>query len=92
MEYPNDNTKSRRNKHLNLEERVMIEIRLKDGFSPYKVAKELKRPINTVLNEIRRGTTTQIKQGGYFCNTRYENLPFHNYNIAAGLALIILLN
>jgi len=63
MEYPNNNTKLRRNKHLNLEERVMIEIHLKDGFSPYKIAKELERTITTILNEIHRGTTIQIKQG-----------------------------
>lgn len=63
MEYPNDNTNSRKNKHLNFKERHLIEIRLNDGYTPYKIAKELKRPINTVLNEIRRGTTTQIKQG-----------------------------
>lgn len=35
---------------------------MKDGFSAYKISKELDRPINTILNEIRRGTTTQIKQ------------------------------
>ena len=63
IEYPNSNTQSRKNKHLNFEERVIIELRLEDGFSPYKVAKELNRPINTVFNEIRRGTTIQIKQG-----------------------------
>lgn len=63
MEYPNDNTESRKNKHLNFEERMTIQIRLKDGFTPYKIGKELKRPINTILNEIRRGKTTQIKQG-----------------------------
>lgn len=62
MDYPNNNTESRKNKHLNFNERMTIEIRLKDGLSPYKIAKELDRPINTVLNEIRRGTTTQIKQ------------------------------
>lgn len=63
MEYPNDITKSRKNKHLNFKERHLIEIRLmEDGRSPYKIAKELKRPINTILNEIKRGTTTQIKQ------------------------------
>ena len=49
MEYPNSNTQSRKNKHLNLEERVKIEIRLKDGFSPYKIAKELELPITTIL-------------------------------------------
>ena len=62
MDYPNNNTESRKNKHLNFNERMTNEIRLKDGLSPYKIAKELDRPINTVLNEIRRGTTTQIKQ------------------------------
>jgi len=66
MDYPNNNTEPRKNKHLNFEERMLIQLRLKDGFSPYKIAKELKRPINTILNEIRRGTTTQIKQEKYF--------------------------
>lgn len=65
MDYPNNSTESRKNKHLNLKERMTIEIRLKDGFSVYKIAKELGRSINTITNEIRRGTTTQIKQGKY---------------------------
>ncbi|EOU1109504.1 helix-turn-helix domain-containing protein, partial [Clostridium perfringens] len=55
MDYQNHNTESRKNKHLNMKERMIVEIRLKDGFSAYKIAKELNRPINTVLNEIRRG-------------------------------------
>lgn len=63
MDHQNHNTESRKNKHLSFKERTIIELRLKDGFSPYKIAKELGRSINTVLNEIRRGTTTQIKQG-----------------------------
>lgn len=63
MNYPNHNTESRKNKHLNAKERLTIELRLKDGYSAYKIAKELNRSINTILNEIRRGTTTQIKQG-----------------------------
>lgn len=63
MDQINNNTESRKNKHLNFEERMTIQLRLKDGFSAYKIAKELNRPINTILNEIRRGTTTQIKQG-----------------------------
>ena len=65
MEYQNDNINLRKNKHLTFKERHLIEIRLKDGLTPYKIAKELKRSINTILNEIRRGTTTQIKQGKY---------------------------
>lgn len=63
MDYPNNNTESRKNKHLNFKERMTIEIRLKDGFSVYKIAKELGRSINTITNEINRGTTTQIRQG-----------------------------
>lgn len=63
MDYPNNNTESRKNKHLNFKERMTIEIRLKDGFSVYKIAKYLGRSINTISNEISRGTTTQIRQG-----------------------------
>ena len=66
MEYQNHNTESRKNKHLNMKEHMIVEIRLKDGFSSYKIAKELNRPINTVLNEILRGTTKQINQGKEF--------------------------
>lgn len=62
MDYPNNNTESRKNKHLNFEERMIIQLRLKDGLSSYKIAKELNRHINTILNKIRRGTTTQIIQ------------------------------
>lgn len=40
---------------------MTIEIRLKDGFSIYKIAKELGRSINNITNEIKRGTTTQIR-------------------------------
>ena len=32
MDYPNNNTESRKNKHLNFKERMTIKIRLKDGF------------------------------------------------------------
>lgn len=65
MDYPNNITEPRKNKHLNFEERMTIQLRLKDGHSPYRIAKELRRSQNTVINEIRRGTTTQIKQGKY---------------------------
>ncbi|MGL6106964.1 helix-turn-helix domain-containing protein, partial [Romboutsia sp.] len=45
-----NNTNSRKNKHLSFKERATIEIRLNDGLSPYKIAKELCRPINTIIN------------------------------------------
>lgn len=54
---------TKKNKHLTLQERCFIEIRLKEGWSPYKIAKTINRPINTVLNEIKRGSVKQIKNG-----------------------------
>lgn len=62
MDSTNYTTESRKYKHLHFKERITIELRLKDGHSAYSIAKELNRPINTVLNEIRRGTVDQIKQ------------------------------
>ncbi len=53
MDYQNHNTESRKNKHLNMKYRMIVEIRLRDGFYSYKIAKELNKSINTVLNEIR---------------------------------------
>ena len=61
MDYTNYTTESRKHKHLNIQERVVIELRIKDGNSAYKIAKELHRPINTILNELRRGTVSQNK-------------------------------
>ena len=63
MTQQNNNTESLKNKCLNDKDCYTIELRLKDGVSAYKIVKELNYPINTILNEIRHGTTTQIKQG-----------------------------
>lgn len=63
MDYLNNTTNSRKHKHLNFEERMLIQIRLKDGHSPYQISKELGRASNTIRNEIARGTVTQIIQG-----------------------------
>ena len=43
MNHLNNNTKPRKNKHINFNERMIIEIRLKNGLSPYKIGKELGR-------------------------------------------------
>jgi transposase, IS30 family len=67
MDYPNNNTESKKNKHLTKEERTFIEIRLRDGYSAYRISKELQRPKSTISYEIKRGTTIQIIQG-----KRYE--------------------
>ena len=50
-------TKSSHHKgaHLTFEERVIIQTRLRDGWSPPQIAKEIGCAPNTVRNEIRRG-------------------------------------
>ncbi|MDV5105667.1 hypothetical protein R2R32_03450 [Clostridium perfringens] len=42
MDYQNHNTESRKNKHLNMKERMIVEIRLKDGFSDLQNSKRTK--------------------------------------------------
>ena len=46
--------------HLNIEERRQIAILDKEGWSPYKIAKKLKRASNTIRNELKRGTVKQV--------------------------------
>ena len=53
----------RKNKHLSFKERVKIELLAGEGKTAYAIAKLLNRPINTITNELRRGTVEQIKQG-----------------------------
>lgn len=73
MDQVNNITKPEKNKHLNFKDRLLIEIRLKDGFSGYRIAQELGKARNTIYSEINRGTTTQIKNGkeiqAYFAET-----------------------
>lgn len=56
MDQLNSNTHHQKGKHLFFEERVIIQTRLKDNFSPNKIAAELGCSPNTVRNEIKRGT------------------------------------
>ena len=46
----------RKCKHLSYEERVLIQTRLKDGWDPNRIAREIGCAPNTVRNEIKRGT------------------------------------
>lgn len=56
MDNPNYSIEHRKGQHLLAEERHEIEVRLRDGWLPYKIAKALGRPYNTIKNEIKRGT------------------------------------
>ena len=59
MDNTNYTTEHRKGQHLSREERYEIQTRLmKDGWSIYRIAKELGRPYNTIKNEIKRGTVS----------------------------------
>ena len=56
MDKTNYTTEHRKGQHLLSEARHEIEVRLKDGWSIYRIAKHLGRPYNTIKNEVKRGT------------------------------------
>ena len=58
MDNPNYTTEHRKGQHLLNEERYDIQVRLKDGWSIYKIAKHLGRAYNTIKDEVERGTVT----------------------------------
>ena len=51
-------TEHKKGKHLSYDERILIQLRLKDNWSANKIAKEIGCAPNTVRNEIRRGTVS----------------------------------
>ena len=51
----------RKGQHLTFKCRVLIQTRLKDGWSPNRIAKEIGCAPNTVRNEIKRGTVSLYK-------------------------------
>lgn len=61
MDYLNDTPISRKNKHLNAYERGQIALLYSEGISAYAIAKRLNRASNTIRNELKRGTVSQIK-------------------------------
>ncbi|SKA04350.1 helix-turn-helix domain-containing protein, partial [Selenihalanaerobacter shriftii] len=61
MDYLNNTPKSRKNKHLNAYERGQIALLHSEGMSAYAIAKRLGRASNTIRNELKRGTVSQIK-------------------------------
>lgn len=56
MNQVQDIIKHVKGKHLNFAQRIVIQLRTEDGWSPYKIAKELGCSSNTVRNELKRGT------------------------------------
>lgn len=54
-------TEHRKGKHLSYEERVVIQTRLKDGWTPNRIAREIGCAPNTVRNEIKRALFLYIE-------------------------------
>jgi IS30 family transposase len=61
MEYPHHTPSLRKNKHLNQYERGQIKLLSDEGATPYAIGKRLGRSSNTIRNELKRGTVSQIK-------------------------------
>ena len=61
MDCLNDTPLSRKNKHLSSFERGQIQLLYLEGLSPYAIGNRLVRASNTIRNELRRGTVSQIK-------------------------------
>jgi len=57
----NDTPTSRKNKHLNVYERDQIALLHSEGLPAYSIVKSLNRAFNTIRNELKRGTFSQIK-------------------------------
>ena len=65
MDQVHSTTEHRKDEHISFEERVVIQTRLKDGWTPNRIAGELGRAPKTVRNEIKRGTVT-LYRGNIF--------------------------
>lgn len=58
MDNPNCSTEHVKGQHLTYENRVEIQLRLKDGWTNAQIAKEIGCAYNTIKNEIARGTVS----------------------------------
>ena len=75
MDHLENTTKHQKYKHLSLEDRVIIQIRLKDGWTAPRIAEAIGCCSNTVRNEIKRGSRPMYKNKRlcYRANTGHEN-------------------
>ena len=62
MTHSNDNTSERKGKHLSYSERSQIAILKQESYSNRRIAIVLERAPQTINNEIKCGTVTQLKR------------------------------
>ena len=101
MDYPNNNTKPEKGKHLKYEDYVVIQVRLRDGWKANRIAKEPGCAANTVRNIIRKGMTplyngkvlrfkAQTARYGGLENLGEKLMKSENFEMALGLLLDLL--
>lgn len=100
MDKPKYTTEHRKGQHLTSEERHEIEVRRKDGWSTYRIAKQLCRPYNTIKNEISRGTVklyngkvsrykSNVGESNYKKNRRSSTRNYRCMETAAFLKFVV---
>ena len=70
MNQVHSTTEHKKGKYLSFEERFVIQTRLKDGWTPNRIAGELGYAPNTVRNEIKRGTVTLYRGNIFRCKAK----------------------
>lgn len=83
MSHQEDSTNATKckNRHLNYEERCIIERQLSQKTSKAAIARLLVRDISTIKREIKRGTVKQVKKNTY-CSKKLnvpENIEYERY-------------
>ena len=71
MRQKESNNYSRKDKHLNWEERIQIEVLHREGFSARKIAERLTRSDRTIRRELKRGWVV-YRTGQYCAEERYN--------------------
>ena len=74
-------TKHVRGKHLNFAQRAIIQVGLQDGWSPYRIAKELGCCSNTIRNEIKRGTPSLYRGNTSKYNTVHAHAIYEEHRM-----------
>lgn len=77
-------TEHQKGKHLSYDERILIQVRLKDGWSANKIAKEIGCAPNTVRNEIRRGTVSLYRGNVQRYKARAGQAAYEKHRLACG--------
>jgi len=62
MTHSNHTTSARKGKHLSYSERSQIAILKQENYSNRRIANVLERAPQTINNEVKRGTVTQLKR------------------------------